>query len=216
MEKAANEDGVLNIKAVISTTNAIDSHMDMHIKGNWDKSVRENKRILLLQEHKNDFDHIIAYSKDVKASLVNTTFKALGFNIEGETQALVYSAKVREDVNPAMYKRYKNGNVSEHSVGMRYIKLELAINSEHENDKEEKAIWDEFSPLVANKEALERGYFWVVKEAKQIEGSAVPLGSNPFTPTMKEEEPPKGTQKQEPSFDTQSAIKQLNNLTSKI
>lgn len=202
IEKSEDED-VINIKAVINTTNVIDSHGDLHVNGIWNKSVKENKRILLLKEHQNEFDNIIAYSSDIKASVLSTTFKELGFNLDGTTEALVYEAKIRKDVNPEMYERYKSGFVTEHSVGMRYVKLDLAINDE--NEEKEYATWNEYSGQVANKEALENGYFWVVKEAKQIEGSAVPMGSNPFTPTIKEE-PTKVTPKQEPSSDTPAEI----------
>ena len=198
------EEGVLNVKAVINTTNVIDSHGDMHAAGIWTKSLKENKRVLLLQEHKNAFDNIIAYADDVKASVENTTFKALGYDLQGNTQALVFNAKIRRDVNAEMYDRYNKKRVTEHSVGMRYVKIDLAINSESEFDKEEKAVWDEYSPMVANTDALEKGYFWVVKEAKFIEGSAVPMGSNPFTPTIQEKtEPSNDTPKTEPLESTQ-------------
>jgi hypothetical protein len=84
-----------------------------------------------------------------------------------------------------MLKQYANGWVKNHSVGMRYVQLELAINSESDYDKEYKDLWDEYYPVIANKEvADERGYFWLVKEAKIVEGSAVVMGSNSATPTL--------------------------------
>ena len=68
---------------------------------------------------------------------------------------------------------------------MRYVKLELAINSESKWDAEEKAVWDKYYPEIVNKEqADERGYFWAVTEAKIVEGSAVVKGSNYATPTI--------------------------------
>ena len=70
-----------------------------------------------------------------------------------------------------MSKKYKQNKVKNHSVGMRYVKLDLAMNSESKWDEEEKKVWDKYYPIVANKEvADERGYFWVVTEAKIIEG----------------------------------------------
>ena len=44
-----------------------------------------------------------------------------------------------------MYNQYLNGWVKNHSVGMRYVKMELAINSEAEYDADEKAIWDKYN-----------------------------------------------------------------------
>jgi hypothetical protein len=90
-----------------------------------------------------------------------------------------------------MLKQYANGWVKNHSVGMRYVNLELAINSEAEYDKEYKERWDKYYPIVANKElADERGYMWIVSEAKIVEGSAVVMGSNSATPTLENKQEP--------------------------
>src|SRR5680860_306838 len=60
-----------NIKAelVINTTNILDSHNDVHLKGIWKKSVKEKKNTLLLQEHKMTFDHIISDDVDQSVKL---------------------------------------------------------------------------------------------------------------------------------------------------
>ena len=56
--------------------------------------------------------------------------------------------------------------------------------------------------------ADERGYFWYVLEAKCVEGSAVPIGSNTATPTLSISDkgtPSKDTSnKNEPDNSTQS------------
>ena len=103
-----------------------------------------------------------------------------------------------------MFKQYADVNVTNQSVGMRYVKLLLAVNNEEY--KTEKEIWDKYYPVIANKSAAdEQGYFWAVTEAKVVEGSAVPIGSNQVTPTISvntkeagethfNQEPPKGTQ----------------------
>ena len=38
--------------------------------------------------------------------------------------------------------------------------------------------------VLTNKESIIDGYFWAVTEAKYLEGSAVPFGSNVMTPTL--------------------------------
>ena len=59
------------------------------------------------------------------------------------------------------------------------------MNSDSKYDKEEKANWDKYIDQVVNrKDAEAQGYFWAVTEAKVIEGSAVPLGSNYATPVI--------------------------------
>ena len=203
----------IKVKAAINTTNILDSHGDVHIPGLWTKSLKENKMIMHLQEHKMEFDKIISDGKDLKATAETMTFKALGYNIEGETQVLLFESTVKRERNLYMFKQYADGNVKNHSVGMRYVKLFLAVN----DDKypEEKAVWDKYFPIVANgKAAIDAGYFWAVTEAKVIEGSAVPLGSNQVTPTIEiTEAADKSTSTIiEPSDDTQLTSKEFINI----
>jgi hypothetical protein len=122
---------------------------------------------------------------DVKANTKEMSWKDVGASYTGKTEALIFSVNAKKDRNPFMFETYAKGFVKNHSVGMRYIKLDLAIDSDAEWDKEEKEIWDKYISEVANKEDAEaQGFFWAVTEAKIIEGSAVPVGSNKFTPTL--------------------------------
>jgi hypothetical protein len=173
----------LDVKVVINTTNFLDSHGDVHVNGIWNKSISDNKTFLHLQEHERDFDKVI--SDNAKGYVQSMTWKQLGLPYEGKTEALIFESTIDRLRNGFMLKQYANGWVKNHSVGMRYVNLELAINTEAEYDKEYKDLWDEYYPVIANKEvADERGYFWVVKEAKIVEGSAVVMGSNSATPTL--------------------------------
>lgn len=195
----------IEVKAAINTTNILDSHGDVHIKGLWNKSLKENKMIMHLQEHTLKFDKIISDGKDLKASAKEMTFKELGYKYDGSTQVLFFESIVKRERNLYMFKQYAEGHVNNHSVGMRYVKLFLAVNDDRY--EEEKKVWDKYYPTIANKEAAdEQGYFWAVTEAKVIEGSAVPIGSNQVTPTIEISEagkstseiiePPKGTQQE--------------------
>ena len=199
----------LNVKVVINTTNFLDSHGDVHVNGIWNKSVKDNVSFLHLQEHEREFDKVITDS--AKGYVQSMTWKKLGLPYDGKTEALIFESTIDKKRNEFMLNQYANGWVKNHSVGMRYVQLELAINTEAEYDKEYKALWDEFYPIIANKEtADERGYFWVVKEAKVVEGSAVVMGSNSATPTLETKEdvePSKDTLNNEPSVDTQTENK---------
>lgn len=193
----------LAVKAIINTTNVMDSHDDVHIPGIWDKSLRENKTIMHVQEHKaNQFDKIISSGTDLKTYSQTYSFKELGFDLTGDTDALVFDSNVKESRNKYMFEAYKNGYVNNHSVGMRYVKLVLCINDEDYGA--EKEAWDKYISQVSNKEDAEsNGYFWAVTEAKVIEGSAVPIGSNTVTPTLEvKNEPSKDTQHTEPEKST--------------
>lgn len=191
----------LDVKVVINTTNFLDSHGDVHINGIWNKSIKDNKTFLHLQEHEREFDKVI--SDSAKGYVKNMSWSELGLPYQGTTEALIFESKILKKRNEFMLNQYANGWVKNHSVGMRYVNMDIAINSEAEWDKDEKANWDKYYPLIANKDvADERGYFWIVTEAKIIEGSAVVMGSNSATPTLENKEQPSREKELEPSEDT--------------
>lgn len=188
----------LKVIAIINTTNWMDSHKDVHLPGLWDKSLKENPNILHVQEHKSwEFEKIISEGDELKAYTEFFKWKELGFNAQGQTEALVFDSKVLKDRNEYMFKQYAKGRVKNHSVGMRYVKIILCINCEDYGAEYE--AWEKYYPEIINKEAADDcGYFWAVKEAKVIEGSAVPIGSNIITPTQSVE----AKNNPEPSQDT--------------
>jgi hypothetical protein len=184
----------LKVKVVINTTNIMDSHSDVHIKGLWKKTLKENKNLFLLQEHEMKFDKII--SDKINAFTEDYTYKG------SVLEALVFETEIDKDRNPFMFEQYKKGFVKNHSVGMRYVKIDLAINSEEKYYANEKKVWDKYIDEVVNRnDAEKQGYFWAVTEAKAVEGSAVVIGSNQITPTLEVEEkniePLQDTQKTE-------------------
>ena len=204
--EAGTDPTELMVKAVINTTNIMDSHDDVHISGLWKKSLSENKNILHLQEHEMKFDKLI--SDEVNAYTKMIPWKSLGFDFEGNTQALVFESTVKAADNGYMFDQYRKGRVKNHSVGMQYVKIQMAVNSKDKYFAEEKAAWDKYLPEIVNRQVAEdKGYFFAVTEAKVIEGSAVLIGSNRATPTIsvseaaaekgtphEHTEPPVGTQ----------------------
>jgi len=200
----------LSVTSIINTTNWYDSHGDVHIDGLWKKSLSENKEIYLLQEHKMEFEKIIAYPEDVKAYTKNISWRSLGVDFDGYTEALVFDSTVKLGQNGYMFDRYKTGKVRNHSVGMRYVSIDMAINDD--DYPAYKALWDKHIDKIANRaEVEERGYYWAVMQAKVVEGSAVPMGSNRITPTqsVKDIAPSEDTQTR--AADSTRA-KALNNL----
>jgi hypothetical protein len=171
----------LKVRSIINTTKIFDSHGDVHIDQLWNKSLKENKDLYLVKEHNFSFEGII--SENVKAFTKQTSWNELGFNYSGQTQALIFDSVLTKDDNPMMFDRYKAGRVKQHSVGMRYVKLDLAVNDERY--EKEYAIWTKYYDLIVNKNDVDEvGYFWAVTEAKVHEGSAVIKGSNFATPTQ--------------------------------
>jgi hypothetical protein len=147
-----------------------------------------------LQEHELKFDHIISDGGDLTAAVKDYSWKELGYKYEGTTQALTFDSAIKRSRNPKMFEQYSNGWVKSHSVGMQYVKIALCVNNKEY--KEEYNNWQKYISQVANQQAAkDLGYFYAITEAKVIEGSAVPIGSNPITPTQETStEPLKGTQ----------------------
>lgn len=205
----------INVELAINSTNWLDSHGDVHIPGIWDKSIKEQKTLYLLQEHKMMFDKII--SDELKASTKNYSFKELGVEAEGMSEVLVFSGVIKNDRNPFMFNQYRKGWVRNHSVGMRYVKIYFCLDSDEPWAASDKDNWDKYYPAVANKETADAiGYFWAVTEAKIIEGSAVPIGSNIATPTISvndkaaagtlHNEPPQSTHPKAVNWDKVAAV----------
>ena len=184
----------IKVRSIINTTNLFDSHQDVHIDQLWNKSLKETKGLYLVNQHNFTFEGII--SDNVKAFAKQMTWHELGLNMEGTTQALVFDSVIDKAESPDMFNRYSQGKVKNHSVGMQYVKVDLAVNDDR-YEKEFK-VWEKYFDRIANKEdVLENGFFWAVTEAKVIEGSAVVRGSNYATPTQSVEpknEPVEATQ----------------------
>jgi len=165
-----------------NTYGFMDSHDDVHIKGIFTKSINENgNRVLHLHDHVHQLSAKVGtplkvYEKDLNWSDV-------GLDKSGMTTALLMDTRIEKARNENIFLDYKNGDINQHSVGMQYVKLELAVNDPEE--KEEFAAWERYKGEVINIEkAEENGYFWAVTEAKLIEISCVIKGSNELTPTL--------------------------------
>lgn len=162
-----------------------------------------------------EFDKII--SDEVRPYTKAIAWRTLGIDFDGFTEALVFESKVKQSRNPYMFDQYKQGYVKNHSVGMRYVTLDLAVNDD--DYPAYKALWDKYIDKIANRsEVEEAGYFWPVTQAKVAEGSAVPLGSNPITPTesVKNIEPSADTHKRAAPGTRLKALNNLLTLTKKV
>ncbi len=184
------------IYPVINTTNIMDSHKDVHFPGIWNKSISEQKsKVYYAVNHKLEIGSIIAYPKDVEIFTEDFTFRELGKEVDGTTQALVYKVKVQDYANKDALAIIENKLPAQNSVRMQYIKVQMGVNSTDEAFKEEKAYYDKHIDGIANKEEVEAdGYFFGVHEAKiSQEGSLVLQGSNSVTPILYASEPHKST-----------------------
>jgi hypothetical protein len=211
----------LKVVPVINTTNWYDSHGDVHIPGLWKKSISDNKRngFYLLDTHGRHFEDVIAESCAAATKVMS--WKELGLDLPGTTEALVFTGIIERGRNEYMFDQYQKGYVKNHSVGMRYIKMLTCIDDD--DYPVQKENWDKYIKEVANREeAEESGYFWAILEAQIVEGSAVLFGSNSITPNTEAtlipsktqvedtlEQPPLGTPTEPSPFDLDKAIESV-------
>ena len=184
------------IYPVINTTNIMDSHKDVHFNGIWDKSIPEQKgKIFYALNHALEIGKIIAYPKDVEVFTQIVAFRDLGKDVDGETQALIYKVKLQDYANEDARKTIESKLPAQNSVRMIYVKIEMGIDSDNPDYKEEKLFYDKHIEGIANREEVAKdGYFFGVSEAKIYkEGSLVLFGSNSVTPVLHATEPTKVT-----------------------
>ena len=205
-DKALNDTDKSIERTIVGNTYMwMDSHDDVHSKGVFTKSIKERKQsIFHLHDHKFEITAKVGEPKDIYEK--EMLWSDLGVDKAGTTQALIMDSNILKDYNSKVFNDYKTNKINQHSVGMQYVKIDLAVNDDEY--EEEYKTWQDNIDNIGNKERAEdKGFFWLVREAKLIEISAVLLGSNELTPTLENKEAVSDTSKKEPSKDTQ--IKQL-------
>tara|TARA_S200002703_G_scaffold18690_3_gene15229 strand:+ start:551 stop:1387 length:837 start_codon:yes stop_codon:yes gene_type:complete len=182
ISKNADTESELYRTIVGNTYNFMDSHDDVHIPGIFTKSIKENSRnVLHLHDHVHQLDAQVGKALDIYEKEVS--WSEVGLETEGKTTALLMDSRIEKKRNPNIFEDYKSGLINQHSVGMQYVKIELAVNDSEE--KEEFAVWNRYKDQIINLDkAEEQGYFWAVTEAKLIEISCVIKASNELTPTL--------------------------------
>jgi hypothetical protein len=202
---------------VINTNRYMDSHDDVHFDGIWNKTLQEQQgKLYYVLDHSLKVSDVVAWPKDVEASVMDIPWSAVGKDYPGTTQALVYKIPLSALKNDFARKAIEESQPVENSVRMQYVKITMAIDSKESEYKANKQYYDSHVNEIANKErATELGYFFGVEEAKIYkEGSMVLAGSNDATGMLNTkatqfEEPP-STQIKEPTIEEfKVLIKQL-------
>ncbi len=163
---------------IANTYNYMDSHDDVHLNNVFKKSLEETKKLFLLHDHK--FEVTAQTGNILRAYEQEGRFLYYGYNSPLDTQALLLDVEIERAKNELVYNEYKDHNINQHSVGMYYVKIDLAIDNQ--DDKEAYALYRKYLPQIGNADEVEKqGYFFAVQEAKLKETSAVLMGSNPLT-----------------------------------
>lgn len=167
-------------KIVANSCGFFDSHQDVSLRGSFNKTVQEKgNKLPIIINHNHNPESIFASNKGV--SIEEIDIRQLGYDMVGKTECVV--ANIDPIYDRKMAELYKGGEIKEHSIGLRYIQIELAVNDDKDN--EGFSNWNKYIGQVINREAAEEnGYFFAVKEQQLFEISAVLFGSNQYTPTL--------------------------------
>ena len=169
---------VLYRTIIANTYNYMDSHDDVHLNGCFSKSIQENKRQLYIKDHANYTTEIAG--KVLKAYELMGTFEKFGYDSGLSTMAFLKDVAIYKEQSEQFFSQMSNGMINQHSVGMMYIKIALAVDDI--SDAEGYKLYTSLLPIIGNsKEVEEQGYFFAVQEAKELETSAVTMGSNSLT-----------------------------------
>lgn len=210
----------------VNSTRILDSHLDLHLDGIWNKTTKEQQgKNYLVDSHELSVGNTIAKKEHVEMFTAKIPFSMLGKQYEGETEALIYKIRKDKVIHQIARDWLESGDDIEASVRMQYTDIVFALNSDAKEDVREKKTYDELIKIIANKDDFDSEimYFWGIKQAKNVmESSLVLFASNDSTGPINDnkQEPSKGTLKtqvvlegtqeeppestvQEPSEDTQ-------------
>ncbi len=184
------EAGTLKRTILANTYWWMDSHSDVHLGrgAEGDTAVftesikgRANK-VFPIDQHNWSLDGRMGKTLNLYEAPIS--WRALGVGKTGMTEGLFADAEISKAKNERRYNDYLNNEIDQHSVGMRYNDIQLAVNDQEEYPKE-YAVYEKYINKVGNRQAVEKqGFFFAVSKANVMEYSAVIAGSNELTPTL--------------------------------
>jgi hypothetical protein len=185
----------LKITVIGNLSGWMDSQDDVICKGAYSESIAEKGiNLPFLKDHSYRIDAILAKTLKVYAKEMAPSELGIATNTTVMPEALIFEALISPKMSGKAYYAYKNGAINQHSIGLRYRELMLAINDP--DYSEEFKVWNAYKNQVLNMEkALDYGYFWAVPKIDIIENSAVVFGANSKTPTLAVEEAAKAETK---------------------
>lgn len=167
--------GTVDVKFYANTCLWFDSQQDVLLPDSSKRTLNNNKDLIQhLHDHIQKTDAIIGDMQDI--TLPYVAWRVLGVDLDGQTQVIYCHSIVRKDYNNQLYTLYKNERIKQHSIGLQYKQIAIAINDP--DYKEEYALWLKWIDQIANKEeVMLSGYFWAIAEIMLIEVSAVLYGA---------------------------------------
>jgi hypothetical protein len=179
--------GITKVSFVGNMSMFADSYLDVLGDNSFAKTIRENgpqgkKMIRHLKNHQYDTDGVVGTPTSIYSKSLNLKDLGVDSHIENGI-GLIMDSDVKRKYDRKTFEMYTDEDINQHSIGLQYGKIALAINDEEY--PEEKKIYDTYLDKVINREVVQKsGYFWYVSEYKLFEISAVLMGANELTPTL--------------------------------
>lgn len=176
------ESGIIKRTVIGNTYNWMDDQSDVLLDGCSAKTITERKdKIWHLHDHIQQTEAKVGKPTSIYEKTVDWT--DLGIDKVGTTQALFMDTNIIKDFNANIFGQYLTKEINQHSIGLRYSIIDLAINDPQQKD--EFYQWNKHIDKIGNKaDVMEQGFFFAVKEIILIEISCVLAGSNELTPTL--------------------------------
>lgn len=204
----------IEVNAIANLSGWCDSYMDVMMKDNWKKTIQDKSIVYHLKNHDYETDSIVGKNPELYTKIFDLSYFGIQSDIE-KAQALMMRSVVPKEYDKKTFLLYKDGQIKQHSIGLRYVNLYLCLNSDLEEDAAYKKNWNKYYPEVINKEKVDNyGYFFAITESKILENSCVLFGANEntgvYSTSEKEQQPDdESVEKEEPVVTTQESKKRI-------
>lgn len=171
----------IQVDAIANLSGWCDSYMDVMIKDNWNKTISDKSIVYHLKNHDYCTDCIVGKNPELYTKNFDLTYFGIESDVK-KAQALMMRSIVPKEYDKKTYLLYKDDQIKQHSIGLRYIQIVLCLDSTLEEDAQYKKNWDKYYPSVINKDVVDTyHYFFAVIEAQILENSCVLFGANENT-----------------------------------
>lgn len=171
----------IQVDAIANLSGWCDSYMDVMIKDNWNKTISDKAIVYHLKNHEYSTDDIVGKNPELYTKMFPMEYFGIKSDVV-KAQALMMRSIVPKDYDKKTYLLYKDEQIKQHSIGLRYIQIVLCLDSTLEEDVTYKKNWDKYYSIVINKDVVDTyHYFFAVIESQILENSCVLFGANENT-----------------------------------
>ncbi|HWZ03028.1 MAG TPA: hypothetical protein VNX40_05405 [Mucilaginibacter sp.] len=168
----------IEVNAIANLSGWCDSYMDVMIKDNWNKTISDKAIVYHLKNHEYSTDDVVGKNPELYTKIMPMEYFGITSDVV-KAQALLMRSVVPKEYDSKTYLLYRDNQIKQHSIGLRYIQIVLCMNSDLEEDVTYKKNWDKYYPCVINKDLVDQyRYFFAVIESQILENSCVLFGAN--------------------------------------